>query len=280
MTSNANKGFTFVPPKPPQVMAADANEEEEEESISINDEEGEEEEALYLHNFKDMTAYRLTHEALEKERALFENLRGAGYVRTYAQLDSGRGNYETKITKVKPTGNLLKLIRAGHPSELAGLPSTEHLLQPDPALRMTVPALIDHLRQHSAASGLTPPQLWGHPACGAAVQARAEELEAMVANRSLSNSPAMTKREERPAIGATNMHHSKARRGSAESSASSRDASSLYSSPLTADVSANPALDVSSSSMSSTSADPAPTTDELESTSGHLRPGSRSSSSS
>lgn len=32
---------------------------------------------------------------------------------TYAQLDSGRGNYETKITKVKPTGNLLELIRAG-----------------------------------------------------------------------------------------------------------------------------------------------------------------------
>ena len=30
MTSNANNGFTFVPPKPPQVMAADANEEEDE----------------------------------------------------------------------------------------------------------------------------------------------------------------------------------------------------------------------------------------------------------
>ena len=112
MTSNTNNGFTFVPPKPPQVMAADANEEEE-ESITINDEEVEEEEALYLHNFRDMTAYRLTHEALEKERALFDNLRGAGYVRTYAQLDSGRGNYETKIMKVKPTGNLLELIRAG-----------------------------------------------------------------------------------------------------------------------------------------------------------------------
>ena len=67
MTSSTNNGFTFVPPKPPQVMAADANEEEE-ESITINDEEGEEEEALYLHNFRDMTAYRLTHEALEKER--------------------------------------------------------------------------------------------------------------------------------------------------------------------------------------------------------------------
>ena len=65
-------------------MAADANEEEE-ESITINDEEVEEEEALYLHNFRDMTAYRLTHEALEKERALFENLRGAGYVRSAGQ---------------------------------------------------------------------------------------------------------------------------------------------------------------------------------------------------
>ena len=62
-----------------------------------------------------ITAYRLTHEALEKERALLENLRGAGYVRAYVQLDSGRrrGNYETKIMKAKPNGNLLELIRAG-----------------------------------------------------------------------------------------------------------------------------------------------------------------------
>ena len=62
-------------------MAADAKEEEE-ESISINDEQGEEEKALYLHSFRDMTAYRLTHEALEKERALLENLIEGSWVRT------------------------------------------------------------------------------------------------------------------------------------------------------------------------------------------------------
>ena len=72
------------------------------------------------------------------------------------------------------------LAASGHPTELTALASSAHLLHADPSQRMTMSALMEYLRTHAGASGLTPPQLWGHEDCRSAVAAAVEESEALL----------------------------------------------------------------------------------------------------
>ena len=111
-------------------------------------------------------------------------------------------------------GALIQCLKAGkvaseplaasdHPSELTALASPAHLFHVDPLQRMTMPALMEHLRTHAGASGLTQAQVWGHDDCRAAVACAVDEFAALHRDQPKATSRSDTgadQTEEAPAV--------------------------------------------------------------------------------